>query len=61
LLLFDRRENEHMYILINGTRYNAIAYVVIGQHVCVEVSKDTPKAFYHCGAWYVMEKDTRPA
>jgi hypothetical protein len=25
--------------------------------VAVEVSKDYPGAFYHCGAWYVWERD----
>lgn len=25
--------------------------------VAVEVNKDYPKAFYHCGQWYVWERD----
>lgn len=37
------------------------AMVVISHNgkcaVAVEVEKDYPGAFYHCGAWYVWERD----
>jgi hypothetical protein len=31
-------------------------YVVINGRIAIEATKDTPAAFYHCGAWYIWEK-----
>lgn len=34
-----------------------MALVVIDGKVCMEVTKEFPNAFYHCGSWYVYFKN----
>jgi len=40
-----------------GKIVEAECMVVIGSKVCYEVAAYTEGSFYHCGAWYITERE----
>lgn len=36
-------------------------YCVINGRIAIETSRHTGGAFYHCGAWYIWERDAGPS
>lgn len=45
-----------MYIFHNGYPLEILGAATIKSRVAWEVRKETPGAFYYCGAWYVWDR-----